>query len=175
MENDTTNEVIDSSTDTEQVVTETTGTETEEVSTQEESEVDAAKLQETNKKLFERAKKAEAELKALKSQVTAKPKTEVTQSVSPQLNVEEAVLQANGMPDELLTELKAVAKVRGLSLIKAQNDPIFVAVKEKFEQDKKQKDASLPASRGSGAAKPKKDLTTPGLSREEHRKLALGL
>ena len=174
MENDTNNEVVDSSNDTEQVVTETTGADTEEVSTQEESEVDVAKLQETNKKLFERAKKAEADLKALKASKPATPKI-VETSVSPQLNVEEAVLQANGMSDELLTELKAVAKVRGLSLIKAQNDPIFVAVKEKFEQDKKQKDASLPASRGSGSAKPKKDLTTPGLSREEHRKLALGL
>jgi hypothetical protein len=172
MENDTNNEVVASQTDTEEVVTETTGAETEEVSTQEESEVDVAKLQETNKKLFERAKKAEADLKALKAN---KPAKTVETSVSPQLNVEEAVLQANGMSDELLTELKAVAKVRGLSLIKAQNDPIFVAVKEKFEQDKKQKDASLPASRGSGSAKPKKDLTTPGLSREEHRKLALGL
>ncbi len=93
---------------------------------------------------------------------------------SPQSNVEEVVLLANGMPEELLGELKAVAAVRKTSLIKAQNDPIFVAVKEKFEKDLKQKDASLPAGRGSGSAKPKKDFSSPGLSRDEHMKMALG-
>ena len=76
------------------------------------------------------------------------------------------------MSDELLGELKAVAQARGIkSLIKAQTDPIFVAVKEKFEKDQKAKDASLPASRGSGSAKVKKDFNTPGLTREEHKEL----
>ncbi len=95
------------------------------------------------------------------------------QSASPQpSNVEEVVLLANGMSEELVGELKAVAKARGInSLIKAQNDPIFVAVKEKFEKDKKQKDASLGASRGSGATRVQKNFTTPGLSREEHMKM----
>lgn len=131
-------------------------------------EVDAEQLQATNKKLYERAKKAEAELKALRGSTGAPAK-----SVSPQLGVEEAVLLANGMSEELLGELKAVAKVRGTSLIKAQADPIFVAVKEKFEKDKKQKDASLPASRGASAVKAAKTANTPGLTREEHKALAL--
>ena len=109
-----------------------------------------------------RAKKAEEELKVLKTPKAPAP------VASPQANVEETVLLANGMPDELLNELKAVAQVRKVSLIKAQTDPIFVAVKDKFEKDQKQKEASLPASRGSGQAKPKKDFNTPGLTREEH-------
>lgn len=115
--------------------------------------------------LHGRATKAEGELKALR------PKKLPASPVSSQPNVEELVLLANGMSEELVSELKAVAQVRKISLIKAQSDPIFVAVKEKFEQDKKQKDASLPAARGSGNVKVQKTFTTPGLSREEHKRL----
>jgi hypothetical protein len=115
-----------------------------------------------------RAKKAEDENRELK-----KPKAPTATPQPPsQSNVEEAVLLAQGLPEELLGELKAVAQVRGVSLIKAQKDPIFVAVKENFEKEQKQKDASLGASRGSGATKPKVTAATPGISREEHRRLA---
>jgi hypothetical protein len=128
---------------------------------------DSEALKALNKKLFERAKKAEDTVKALRSNPASNPS-----QVSPQLSVEETVLLANGMPEELVTELKSVAKVRGInSLLKAQSDPIFVAVKEKFEKDKKQKDASLSASRGSGGAQQAKTFSTPGLTREEHRKM----
>ena len=133
----------------------------------EETQVDVAQLQATNKKLFERAKKAEAELKAAK---VSKP----AEAPASPANVEETVLLANGMPEELLGELKAVAQARGIkSLIKAQTDPIFVAVKEKFEKDQKAKDTSLPASRGAGSVKAKKDFNTPGLSRDEHREMVM--
>lgn len=131
-------------------------------------EVTPEQLQATNKKLYERAKKAEAELKTLKS----KP---AEAKVSPQLDVEETVLLAQGMPEDLLKQLRKVAKVNDTSLIKAQTDPIFVAVKEKYEKELKQKDASLGASRGSAAAKPKKDFSTPGLTREEHKALVQSL
>ena len=103
-----------------------------------------------------------------------KPKTEKVEAPQEQatsLNVEETVLLAQGFQEELLTELKAVAQVRKISLIKAQNDPIFVAVKEKFEKDQKQEKASMPASRGSGGAKQKLDFSTPGLTREQHMAL----
>ena len=72
------------------------------------------------------------------------------------------------MPEELLTKLKKVAQINGTSLIKAQNDPIFVAVKESFEKETKSKKASIGSSKGSGSVKPKKDFTSPGLTREEH-------
>ncbi len=114
-----------------------------------------------------RAKKAEDELKALKQ-----PKDEPAPQTSSQPNVEEVVLLANGMPEELMAELKIIAQVRGTSLIKAQTDPIFVAVKEKFEKDQKQKEISLPASRGSGQVKPKVTLSTPNLPRDVHKELA---
>jgi hypothetical protein len=115
-----------------------------------------------------RAKKAEQENKELK---TPKAPT-ATPQPSSQPSVEETVLLAQGLPEELLGELKVVAQMRGISLIKAQADSIFVAVKEKFEKDQKQKSADLPASRGSGAAKPKVTAATPGLPREEHMRLA---
>lgn len=103
----------------------------------------------------------------------AQPAAVPPQPASAQPNVEETVLLANGMSEDLMKELKAVAQARGISsLIKAQNDPIFVAVKEKFEKDQRQKEASLPASRGSGSIKPKKSIDTPGLSREEHMAMA---
>lgn len=125
-----------------------------------------ALLREAKRTLTGRAKRAEELVRAKASQPKTETKTEPTQSASA---IEETVLLANGMSEELLSELKAVAQVRGTSLIKAQADPIFVAVKDKFEKDKKQQQASMPASRGSGTIKPQKDFKTPGLTREEHR------
>lgn len=147
-----------------EVPVEETG-ETPEVDSVEPEVVPKAQYDEVHK----RATRAEAELKALK------PKVVTPKQVSSQPNVEEAVLLANGMSESLLTELKAVASARGIkSLIKAQADPIFVAVKEKFEKDQKQKDASLPVSRGSGSVKAPKTFMTPGLSRDEHRNMVQG-
>jgi hypothetical protein len=121
------------------------------------AEADAAKY----RRLFEKAQK---------------PKVETPQAPQPTpSNVEELILQNSGMSDELISELKIVAALRKVSLIKAQHDPIFVAVKEKIEKDKKREDASLPAARGAGATKPKKDLRTEGLTREEHMALAKSL
>lgn len=123
-----------------------------------------------------KASKAEAEAAKYRRlfEKTQKPNVEkqkVTSQASP-LNVEEAVLLAQGMPEDLITSLKKVAQVEGInSLIKAQTNPIFVAVKEKFEKDQKQKQSSMPASRGAGQVKAKKDIGSPGLSREEHKSM----
>jgi len=135
---------------------------------------DLAKAREAQRQLTARAKRAEDALKAKASQPEPKKQTKPTQPASPQ-NVEETVLLANGMPEDLLEELKAVASVRNIGLIKAQNDPIFVAVKEKFEKDKKAEAASMGASRGSGTVKPKKTFNTPGLTEEEHREMVKNL
>lgn len=155
--------ILDTPNEEETVETPEETPESTEETVEETPEVDVDQLQATNKKLYERAKKAEAELKTVKA--TAKPTSPV--------NVEETVLLANGMSEELLGELKAVAAVRRTTLIKAQNDPIFVAVKERFEKETKRKEADLPASRGAGTVKPKKDFMSPGLSREEHKEMVL--
>jgi hypothetical protein len=116
-----------------------------------------------------RAMKAEALIvKNKKAPVAEKTTVQATPS-----NVEELVLQANGMSDELLVQLKKIAEINGTSLIKAQSDPIFVAVKEKFEREKKHENASLGASRGAGTVKAKKTFATPGLTQEEHKRMAM--
>ena len=153
-----------------------TETESEETTegeeTLEEAQTRATKAEEFAKQSLGRAKKAEGELKKAKPSKT--PETPATPQVSPQEpGVEETVLLAGGMHEDLLIELKAIAKVRDVSLIKAQTDPIFVAMKEQFEKDQKQKEVSLGASRGSGTPAPKKDASTPNLSREEHKKIAM--
>ncbi len=146
--------------------TETTEEQTVET-TEETPEVDTDQLQATNKKLFERAKKAEAELKALKQGNLPKPEAK-PQANAPLIDVDERILKANGMPDELLSELRVIAALRGVSVIDAQNDHLFVATKEKFDKDSKSKAASMGASRGSGQIKVQKTFTSPGLTREEH-------
>lgn len=121
------------------------------------------------------AKAEAAKYRRLFEKSQQKPKTEVkTQSQAPQnapSNIEETVLLANGMDETLLETLKKVASVQGMSLIKAQNDPIFVAMKENFEKEQKQKASSLPASRSSGQLKPKKDFSTPGLTEAERKEM----
>lgn len=115
-----------------------------------------------------RAKKAEEELKVLKTKGSTEAKP-ASQSES----IEEIVLKANGMSDDLLRELKAVAQVRGVSLLEAQKDSIFLGIKEKQEQEQKTKEASMGASRGSGRAKVEKSFNTPNLTADEHKALWL--
>jgi len=155
-------DTVESTNDTEEAATEAEGTETEST-----EEVDAAKLAETNKKLYARLKKTEEELKQYK---TAKPELKTP----PAADVEEVVLKAQGMAPELLTQLKEVAALKKISLLDAQSDKVFVAIKNDFDKEQKSKAAALGSSRGSGSQKVQKTLMTPGLSREEHKKLLQG-
>lgn len=168
--NDEYNEDFDSTTEAEETVQPEEINEGETLET--EPEVDIAQLQATNKKLFERAKKAEADLKALKDKPTAKTATAKPAS---SIDIEETVLLANGMDEELLGQLKKVAQVQGVSIIKAQADPLFVAVKELFEKNKKQSQASMGASRGSGQVKARPTFKTPGLTEAQHREMVEAL
>lgn len=122
--------------------------------------------------LTARAKKAEADLKELKTQLDkqSSDNSEGKQSIATP-DVDERVLKANGMADELLKELKVVAQVRGVGLIEAQSDPVFASIRENYEKEVKAKEASLGTSKGSGQPKPKKDFNTPGLSKDEHKEL----
>jgi hypothetical protein len=151
-----------------------------EIPENQEAEVEETPAEETKEETPEETpeeKLVKAENEAAKyRRLYEKSQKPVAKAKAPQQtssSVEETVLMAQGMDEGLLNELKAVAQVRKTTLIKAQNDPIFIAVKEKFEKDKKQKDASLPASRGSGGVKAKKSVSSSGLSREEHKKLAM--
>jgi len=118
--------------------------------------------------LTARAKKAEDELRALK-EASKVSKSESPQPASP--DVDERVLKAQGMPDDLLKELKVVAQARGVSLIDAVNDPVFAVIKGDYEKKQRADDASLGASKGAVKTKPKKDFRTPNLSRDEHKEM----
>lgn len=146
--------------------------ETVEESTEETQENQVVTEEETVSKdqfnqVIARAKKAEAEIKALKAQ-----KQNITNtSTSTNEQVEITVLKSQGMSADLIDELKIIAKVRGKSLIDSMTDPIFVAIKEKKESETKAQKARLGASRGATTVRTDKTLSTPGLTEAEHREL----
>ena len=158
----------DETTDETQVVEQEGQTETvEETATEETS------TEETPEAKLEKAQNEAAKYRRLyeKSQKKPEVKPKAPSPVSSQPNVEEAVLLAQGVDESLIEELKLRAPKYGGSLIKAQKDSNYLAVKEKLEKEQKQKNASLPASRGSGGAQVQKNISTPGLSRDEHKKM----
>lgn len=86
------------------------------------------------------------------------------------LTREEGILIAKGMDDENISQLKAIAKGKNISLLEAEKDPLFVSYFEKVQKEKKSEQAKLGASKGS-TYKETKPAFTPGLTREEHEKL----
>lgn len=122
-----------------------------------------------------RAKKAEADLKALKASGTTAPATQTALITNNNAltadEIDKRVLKAGGMSDEVLEHLTKVAQVTGKSLFDAQNDDLFVAMKTRHEDALKAEKAKLGVSRGSGSAKKEKTLNTPGLSDAEHKDL----
>lgn len=120
-----------------------------------------------------RARKAEAALKDIAGNGEGgekKPEQKPAASDNA-VDVDERILKANGMSDELLKELKDIAALRKVSLIDAQNDPLFKRAKEEFDRKKKSEDASMGAGKGSGSSKGAKSPNDPGLSRDEHKKM----
>lgn len=142
---------------------ENTEEETEEES-EEEPDVDA--LQEKNKNLFARAKKAETELKKLKSV----KKDDSSNSSEEALTRDEAMLIAGGVDAEDLEQLKAIQKGTSVSLSEAVENPMYKAYKEKKVRDVKRKKAQLGTGSGGGGTK-EDDINQEGLTREEHKKL----
>lgn len=127
--------------------------------------------EEAKRQLTARAHKAEAEAKALKAKSAEAP--QINSNALSADDVDVKILQSQGMSEDLITELKALAKVRNTSILATQLDPIFIAIKEKKEAEDKNAKASLGASKGSGQVKPKKTAQTPNLSPEEHKELWL--
>ena len=123
------------------------------------------------KQAVARAKKAEAELKALKGEPKKEAKApQITNGLDDE-SVERKILKSQGLKDDLIDELSALAKVRGKSLLDTLEDPIYLKIKEQKEEEAKEKKAKLPASKGSGTVKSKRDTTSPDLSEEEHKAL----
>jgi hypothetical protein len=119
----------------------------------------------------EELRRSNAQLKAYAKKL--KGKSERADLDTPEapasMDVDERILKSQGFSDELLTQLKKVAKFNEVDLITAQKDPMFVAIREKYEQEQRDKEASLGASKGAGGLKPQKDFRTSGLTPEEHK------
>ena len=156
----------------------TDGTVPGETADTEDVEAIKTELAEAQKKLEQfpnivaRAKKAEADLKELRSKLPKEAEAPQVKNV-PDQDLDSRILKSQGMSDELLAALKKVASVTGKSLIDSQTDEVFIAIKDKAEAKETADKASLPASKGSGAAQVKKDTTSPNLSAEEHKELWL--
>lgn len=162
MDNTTEYDVLDIDQSIEQ---EDTELDTEHIETEEsENDIDeVAKLRSENKKLIEiikRRKEKEAQAKPTQTQTISKPSNSITR--------DEAVLFAQGFSEEDVDYLNVVAKGTGLPLKEAKEHPIFSAYLEKLESEKRNKKASMGASKGSTIKKP---VVMSGLSKEEHLKI----
>jgi hypothetical protein len=119
--------------------------------------------------------KAEAlKYKAILSRKTKQATTKVavpTQTLQENyLTREEGILIAKGMDDENISQLKAIAKGKNISLLEAEKDPLFVSYFEKVQKEKKSEQAKLGASKGSTYKETKPEFKS-GLTREEHMAL----
>lgn len=86
--------------------------------------------------------------------------------------IEEKILKSKGISNEDINELKALARLRGKSLLEVESsDPLWKSILNEREAELRKKQASLGASRGSSIAKPQKTTTTPNLSVEDHKAL----
>lgn len=124
---------------------------------------DAEKLKDANKRLFERAKKAEAENKVLKAKQEVKVEVPA-QTADP----DELRLIAKGLSDQEIDQAKVIAKGRGISLPEALKDPLLIAYRKELEEQRRKEKAKLGASKGSGQADDE-ILVKPGTTLEEHR------
>lgn len=83
------------------------------------------------------------------------------------LTREEGILIAKGMDEENLSQLKAIAKGKNISLLEAEKDPLFVTYFEKVQKEKKSEQAKLGVSKGSTYKESKPEFKS-GMTREEH-------
>lgn len=136
---------------------------TESQETPEEPDKAIQEIEEKNKQLFERAKKAEAKVKILESQ---KPKEGGDQiaSVDP-LNLAKTVSALKDYSPDELDYVQVIAKGKGISLddaVKTEEVKTYVEAKRlKVDDDKK---TPAPSAAGSGASS--KEITR-GMKQEE--------
>ena len=113
------NENLDSQNETVEVVTDDT--------TGDDTQVDIAKLQETNKKLFERAKKAEADLKLYKG----KPKETITPPTD--IEDERLELRLQGYSKE---DVKFIMQNGGSKILEDKTSLVSIALEAKRAQQR---------------------------------------
>jgi len=112
--------------------------------------------------ILARAHKAEEALKNGKS---------VSQEVSTdkpfsRQEAEELLLKSQGVDDKRIENLRTIARAKGVGMLDAQKDELYIALDSKLKADEKAQKATLGASKGSGRGEaPKKD----NLTRDEHQ------
>ena len=138
-----------------------------------------AKLEEANKKLFARAKKAEEEAKALKNkpQEPEKPKEEPKTTPTPvyddidrkiEEKINERDLASMDLSDNLKSEIRVYAKAKGVSYREAEKSEYIGFLKQKEAEKIKAEEASA-TSKGIGI-KAKRDFAN--LSNEDIKNLS---
>ena len=168
------NEELDSSNQPAGEAVKTDDTDTETVYEPVESdEIEAEKLRELNKKLFERAKKAEAEAKALKMErakldEVSKSAQDIKAQLNPELIAKEIRLLAT-LEDEEITEAKDIARGKNISLEEALKTKSFLAFQRELKIEERKEKAKLSASKGSSQEEQKS--FKPGLTADEHKAL----
>lgn len=140
----------------------------EEVTTTEEAEESNDDTVTLTKSEYSKLKRQAIAYKANKSEKPDRETSTTTNSLTEQ-EIEAKILLAKGIDSQLLEEMKALAVVRGKSLLQMENDPIILAMKEAKDAEAKAKAARLGASRGSTSVKAQKTTTTPNLSDEDHK------
>lgn len=153
--------------------------EVEETGAQSETEDTGPKYTELEMKLHARAKKAEADNKRLKAELSAKVESPVEAEalkskdpVPPKDDVDEKILRATkGYDDDAIEELKFIAERQGVSLFAAEQDKRFVRYVKEADEEKKKADAALPGSKGSARKQAQPSFSDP-LTAEQHRELA---
>lgn len=144
----------------------------------EQEEITSEEAEESNDETVTLTKSEYSKLKrqaiAYKANKSEKPEVKETQTTTNAISeedIEVKILISQGVDAELLEEMKALAKVRGKSILSIQNDPILIAMKEAKEEEARKKAARLGVSKGSSTVKATKSTTTPGLSEEDHKAL----
>jgi len=128
-----------------------------------------AKLEEANKQLFARAKKAEEEAKTLKitreEKPLAAPQTDVDEIINKKF--EERDLASLPVSDEIKGETRAYAKAKGIPIHEAAKSPYIEFLKTQEESKIREREASA-STKGTGTTA-KRDFSN--LADEEIRNM----
>lgn len=155
------------STEQDDVVVSDSSTETEEESS--ESTVESKTVP------YERFKEVNEELKQLKQErlnaVTVKEQPKETPTSKSELSEDDLFAIKQVEDKESLDYARKVAHLEGISLSEALSNPLYTSWHKIRQETKKQEEAQLGASKGSGSRGKKKDFTTSGLSPKEHKEL----
>lgn len=138
-----------------------------------EEDDDIETLKSKNKKLFERAKKAEGFVKDKDGKWVKKTKTAPAPNAdsktnAPAVDPDELRAIAAGYSEEEIAKAKVIAKGGDMTLPEALKDPLFLTFQKDFKERERKRKAKLGASRGSDANREEAPVSS-GMSRDQHK------